>query len=1177
MKLKIFLAFFLVHFQFAFCQWVNLNTGINDNLTGVAFFQNNGLASGANGLYFTTTGGVGASSWTRFQITDNPASAAIYENTTFKHCYLDTDNYYLSPNIYACGQDRVTHKAVIMRITLPTLTYQIVYVGEDNSSLNKIGFYFNTYYAVGDNGLVVNFFNNTVRAVTHIASDNLSSISFKNNKCKITADGKIFYSASFDNTFSFVQILTPSSTNRDIDIDNMGGYTYTVGNKYGFSSNDTSITEYNNYDYGSLNASSIQCSDSNIFVGTDHGIFSNPYYIDYTILEWQPSSGNYPINEMWALESGSIVYACGDNGVILKNATSGGPRKPFVRINPIGGCVNTLLDIDATKATASSCSWYIDNQLVQSTCGNLSHNFTTSGDYEIKLTVQNNFGLQTTDTKIIHITSSPGINKPVTISDNILCHSETIEVTINNSEPNVVYTLKKDLSAATYGTSGIGNGGIIIFTSNQINSSGNYFLQARNALGSCTVNFSDIIPITVEQTKADFHADLINAKTNEVVNLYGKTSEAQNFKWDFTSNAPLITSNLEHPSVAFPVAGPATINLDCWSNNGCHDVTQKASFVYDEPTNPNNCWTLVNRAPDPAWNGHFYDGIGKSTPTLDGGFLTCGNFKDGVLDSKIGINHSVLAGSAYLEKHDKNGALKWVVYLKDERFPNSRSQMFSTVVDQLGDIYVCGTGSGKFIDNHGDAYNLDGVSGSQGALFIIKLDSKGKFIWKLTNSTAGFSPSRLYIDRDNNLVATGVIFTTSGTQVNSYMFLNNQLSFILTQALTSSNGGYSDNQALVKLSPSGALIWNVGINLHNTNGADLADVGFDINNNIYLTGMFEYYGKFYSVGNPTPDLINGSTGQNEYMFLVKYSPNGIFQWKTRSTLMGSIDSYVSSSAMVTDDDGTCYITGSNSRKVVGSYQTFENTDGSVTQNNIGDFYVLKVNPSGVCQWIMGDNSTKSSYGEKIIKEGNKLHIVGKTPTTTAAEPLVFTGSNLDSYSLVMNYNDLFMVTYDTNGNLIRVITSGETVSGNNAFEEIKSFFKGDGDSYYLSRNLEQPINLNFFGINITPTDDVDAMITKFDVSCGILKYQSQLSVNDLDQLSGITLYPNPTNGNFMIDLKVYQSEVAVEIFDVLGKRVSSQKLFNVSQINTSIHADKGMYFVKVGVNDKINYFKVIKN
>lgn len=1174
MKFKIFIALFLGCFQFAFSQWTDLNTGINDNLSGVVFLQNNGMVSGSNGLYYTTTGGEGAASWTRFQITDNAADSDIYENTTFKHCFSDPSNSYSSGYVYACGQNRVTQEAVVIRIALPSLAYSIVYVGEANTSLNKIGCYNNRYYAVGDDGLFVKMLNTQVQAVTSISNDDLSSISFSNNKCVVSTNGKLLYCtpfSSFDTTFAFVETLTPASNNKDIDITSVGNYTFSIGDKYAAYYSSSPRAEYANYDFGPINGSAVMYYSNSAYVGTDHGIFKASG--DYKVLEWQPSSLSHSINEFWNLSSSNNpIYACGTNGLLLKSTNGGGVVKPYVKITGEGGCVNENSILTVVKGYTTSCSWYINGQLVQSFCSNLGYNLSAVGSYNVSVTVQNGYGLQSTDTKTITIVAKPLINKPVTISDNVLCHSETIQVQIENSEPNVVYTLKKDLGGDTFGSSGVGNGGTISFTSAPISASGSYFLQAKNILGECAANFSDVIPIVVEQTKSDFHTDLINAKTNEVVNFYGKVAEAQNYQWTFSPNGNSPSTTSLNTAASFSSPGATNVTLDVWSNNGCSDQKQKpGAYIYEEPSNPDNCWTMVNRGTDSPWNGFSYEGTTDLKPTTDG-FIACGSYNDQIFDSKIGVAYDLRnKKGCFLTKHDKNGALKWMVYTEHTPFFNdNRDDMFSTVVDQLGNIYVCGLSAGNFIDNRGNKYTTNlGGAGSSSSGFIIKLDSKGNLLWLLNSNN--FGPSKLYIDKENNLIATGGVGPYY--EPNLQLYLNGVASDVINQPMI---GSQTSNCSMIKFSPSGSVIWHTGINIRNVNGADLTGIGFDANNNIYILGMYEFDADFYSVGSATPTVLPRYSDYGGRQFLVKYNQNGILQWKTRSIVVNGFDDDVYPYSLVTDDAGNSYITGRNRCVSASGIHNFENSDGTVYGNSVGAFYFMKVNPQGICQWIRGDKHTSYSAGEKIIKQGNNIHIAGVLSNNNGSSATSeFVSSDLQNYTLTANYVDIFIATYDLNGNLKRITLNGENTTARVPQTSLTGFFKGDGDSFYLARNFGYVTNYTNFG-DMLSIDDVDGTISRFNENCGIIKYDTMLGEDDFTLATQGSVYPNPTTGDFTIDLGENLGEVTVEITDVLGKVIQNKKMNGVNQIQASIKGVEGLYFVKVYNGNKVSWYKLLK-
>ncbi len=69
---------------------------------------------------------------------------------------------------------------------------------------------------------------------------------------------------------------------------------------------------------------------------------------------------------------------------------------------------------------------------------------------------------------------------------------------------------------------------------------------------------------------------------------------------------------------------------------------------------------------------------------------------------------------------------------------------------------------------------------------------------------------------------------------------------------------------------------------------------------------------------------------------------------------------------------------------------------------------------------------------------------------------------------------------------------------------------------------------------------------------------------DLALKNGLRLYPNPTNSVLNIELNTVLTEGKVEVFDVLGKEVFTQKLQpnNSTQIDVS-NWDTGMYLLKI--------------
>ncbi len=60
-----------------------------------------------------------------------------------------------------------------------------------------------------------------------------------------------------------------------------------------------------------------------------------------------------------------------------------------------------------------------------------------------------------------------------------------------------------------------------------------------------------------------------------------------------------------------------------------------------------------------------------------------------------------------------------------------------------------------------------------------------------------------------------------------------------------------------------------------------------------------------------------------------------------------------------------------------------------------------------------------------------------------------------------------------------------------------------------------------------------------------------------------SVYPNPTKGNFTIDLGQGYTEITVEISNMLGQVISSDKYTSAQTISQELNASEGIYLVKV--------------
>ncbi len=84
-------------------------------------------------------------------------------------------------------------------------------------------------------------------------------------------------------------------------------------------------------------------------------------------------------------------------------------------------------------------------------------------------------------------------------------------------------------------------------------------------------------------------------------------------------------------------------------------------------------------------------------------------------------------------------------------------------------------------------------------------------------------------------------------------------------------------------------------------------------------------------------------------------------------------------------------------------------------------------------------------------------------------------------------------------------------------------------------------------------------------------------VSDIDENSGISVFPNPSNGKFFINFKERNDLIKLEIYDFVGRNILKEIYFNTDKIEIK-NQKTGNYFIKISINDKIYFSKmIIKN
>ncbi len=260
--------------------------------------------------------------------------------------------------------------------------------------------------------------------------------------------------------------------------------------------------------------------------------------------------------------------------------------------------------------------------------------------------------------------------------------------------------------------------------------------------------------------------------------------------------------------------------------------------------------------------------------------------------------------------------------------------------------------------------------------------------WSWAKSAGGIDSdhgSRIETDLNGNVFVSGY-------------FQSATIDFGNTTLTNSSPGSY--DFFLVKFDQDGNVIWAISA------GGNLDDESYglsiDTGGNIIVTGRFN--SSILPLGSTT--LINSG---NYDIFTVKYDPDGNVLWAKKSG--GSFDDEAYSAS--TDLNNNILVTGYFSSSTI--------TFGSATLLTAGgaDMFIVKYDPNGNVLWAKSEGGTNIDYCTHVSTDnsGNIL-----------ATGFYSSSSILFGSTLVNNSNqlcsDVFLLKYDSNGNILWVKTAG---------------------------------------------------------------------------------------------------------------------------------------------------------
>lgn len=393
-------------------------------------------------------------------------------------------------------------------------------------------------------------------------------------------------------------------------------------------------------------------------------------------------------------------------------------------------------------------------------------------------------------------------------------------------------------------------------------------------------------------------------------------------------------------------------------------------------------------------------------------------------------------------------------------------------LDVSGNIFLAGQFPG--VATFGSLLPVTCTASGSYDVYVAKYSSTGEVIWARSFGGAGMDYTG-GISKDNygNVYLTGDFHLTAFPYSSSKIFISKYDS-LGNNIWTKTELSYGQS--------------------HFGNG-----IKTDASGNSYVTGDFFHRLKF----NLTDSIEAGNIESN--IFVARFDSSGNFDWGQKA---GAGTGYCVGKAIDIDAAGNAYITGFYRGTI--SFGALNITSNSGLAY---DVYVASCSANGNFVWVNKSVGPGSPGSISLDNNGN-VFVSGNF-----SQPIQFGASALTS----AGNNDIFLTELNPGGNFIWSTSCGGT---RNDF--ILGATKASASGIYLSGYFTSTI---YFGASLSLTDTSN---TKSDIFTAKLSPQVTGIIENVQQES-FNLYPNPTKGEFYIQLLTGKAEISV--FDMLGHLV----------------------------------------
>ncbi len=479
----------------------------------------------------------------------------------------------------------------------------------------------------------------------------------------------------------------------------------------------------------------------------------------------------------------------------------------------------------------------------------------------------------------------------------------------------------------------------------------------------------------------------------------------------------------------------------------------------------------------------------------------------------------------YVIKQNSVGGLIWA-----KAFGGSNTDSPAGVgVDAAGNVYISGTYGGA-IDLDPSAATFSFFAGSI-EVFVSKLDVSGNFVWGISMGSGGNDRAlAMCVDGSGNVYTAG-----------SFEGMMDFDPGAGTYNITPFGSGGTD-VFVSKLNTNGNFAW--AVNLGGVGVDAPSAISVDALFNVYVAGSFEVVSDF----NPGASTYTLSSIDQEDAFVCKLDGNGAFVWAKQFGGLGRQNG----TGLALEGNTNVYITGEYQNTV-----DFDPSAATYTLSSTAALYssfAVKLSNAGNFSWARNVSGSNDVLGNKIVfSSASQVYWAGYNKGMADLDP----GAGVNNSTSVTGF-DSFLTKLDASGNYL-IAESFPYVWNSfvvNSLAEIILTGK-----FTLTRDFDPGVP----STTVTSVGATDGCIVKLN--------QLTLSVNELNsELSEATIFPNPSNGNFMINSPEGSH---IRIVNSLGQEISTFTILNNKQNINLRECKSGIYFVMMSNNGKQSCKKLV--